>query len=202
MRTVKLGTGEEVVVRDWQLNDVQSMYQTIVGVFREGNSMLGKDVPFHPDQLFQQASVGNNRSHATFVAVIPSGQVIGWIRCDRKGLPYTEHSASLWMGVAEKYRRKGIGKALLREAFEWASATDVERLELGVRGGNKAAVSLYRSMGFQVEGRRPKAIKTPTGYEDDIWMAVTFDKKGQVVNARAKASAKSKIPLKRPKKRF
>jgi ribosomal-protein-alanine N-acetyltransferase len=54
------------------------------------------------------------------------------------------------------YRRKGIGKLLLRAALNEASEGGARRAFLEVRESNEAAQAMYGAFGFKIAGRRPK----------------------------------------------
>jgi RimJ/RimL family protein N-acetyltransferase len=70
----------------------------------------------------------------------------------------TEHCVTLGMSVAKDWRDRGIGRALMTRALEWARETDgVSRVELEVFPHNARAIHLYESMGFEHEGRRRRA---------------------------------------------
>lgn len=55
--------------------------------------------------------------------------------------------------VKEEYRNKGIGKQLMMEAEKQAKNNDITTLELNVIEENRAAVSLYESLGYLTEKR-------------------------------------------------
>lgn len=61
----------------------------------------------------------------------------------------------LLLGVSPRFRRRGIGDALLRHFTAEAATRGAARLHLEMRDGN-AAAALYRSAGFEQVGRRPK----------------------------------------------
>jgi ribosomal protein S18 acetylase RimI-like enzyme len=56
--------------------------------------------------------------------------------------------------VAESHRRRGIGRALLDQAVDWARTAGVRKLELHVFPWNEPAIHLYESYGFVREGLR------------------------------------------------
>ncbi len=64
------------------------------------------------------------------------------------------------LAVREDVRGLGLGRVLLSELVEVAAARGIRRLTLEVRPGNRAALGLYHSMGFDAVGERP-------GYYDD-----------------------------------
>jgi putative acetyltransferase len=58
------------------------------------------------------------------------------------------------MGVHDAYAGRGVGRALMAAAIDLADNwLGVRRLELTVFADNGRAVGLYRSCGFDVEGR-------------------------------------------------
>lgn len=59
------------------------------------------------------------------------------------------------VGVAESFRRQGIGRALLEYMLKEAPFHGIGSCTLEVRSGNKAAIRLYESLGFKSEGIRP-----------------------------------------------
>ena len=64
-----------------------------------------------------------------------------------------QHAAELGMSVHDDYRRRGIGKALLKELTEAADRwLGISRIELTVFTDNEAAIALYRQAGFVTEG--------------------------------------------------
>lgn len=76
----------------------------------------------------------------------------------------------LLFAVDPRFRKRGLGTALLRELDRNVRARGVTRLLLEMRDGNPAA-SVYRAFGFTPIGRRPKYYRTPDGTLID---AITF----------------------------
>jgi ribosomal protein S18 acetylase RimI-like enzyme len=58
------------------------------------------------------------------------------------------HTPELTIAVVERWRRRGVGRALLRELFALARSAGVERISLSVEEGNFAS-GLYRAEGFE-----------------------------------------------------
>lgn len=98
--------------------------------------------------------------------------IVGW--CDiilRQDIGFT-HIGRVGLGVVESYRRRGIGRMLLREALERVRRTGILRVELEVFSSNHGAISLYRSLGFVEEGRRRWARYLDGTWDDLVMMAL------------------------------
>jgi ribosomal-protein-alanine N-acetyltransferase len=107
---------------------------------------------------------------AVFVAEVPEG-VVGRLSVARDSHPASWHVADLGLMVAAGHRRKGLGRALLEQAVEWARTVGVIKLELHVFPHNTAAIALYEQFGFVREGYRPRHYRRGREYVDAILMA-------------------------------
>jgi ribosomal protein S18 acetylase RimI-like enzyme len=77
------------------------------------------------------------------------------------------------MYVAPEQRGRGTGKALLAEAIAQArTIPGLEQLLLAVVTTNTAARQLYRSLGFEVYGLEPRALKQGDQYWDEELMTL------------------------------
>jgi ribosomal-protein-alanine N-acetyltransferase len=76
------------------------------------------------------------------------------------------------VAVRPRYRRCGIGGALLAAALERGRERGAERGFLEVRASNMAAQRLYARHGFAVVGRRARYYSQPV--EDALVMAVSL----------------------------
>ena len=70
--------------------------------------------------------------------------------------------------VAQKFRRQGIGKALMEYMLKEAPKHGIGDCTLEVRVSNEAAIRLYESFGFRGEGIRPGFYEKPA--EDALIM--------------------------------
>jgi RimJ/RimL family protein N-acetyltransferase len=114
------------------------------------------------------------KGHPHFVA-LEGDRVVGWCDvtpCDR---PAIRHCGLLGMGLLPEWRERGAGRRLIERTLEAARAFPLARVELAVRADNPRAIALYRKVGFEVEGRRRRALCVDGVYYDDITMALLFD---------------------------
>ncbi len=74
--------------------------------------------------------------------------IAGWCRL----FPTDEGTLELGIGVVAPYRHRGIGRALLANALDWASARRMP-VVLETRTDNIPAVRLFTRFGFHVVGQ-------------------------------------------------
>lgn len=65
-------------------------------------------------------------------------------------------------------RRQGVAKALLNNMMSYADFHNVQKIFLEVSDENEAAKSLYKSFGFEANGRRKNYYKTKHGQIDAL----------------------------------
>ncbi|HZD38988.1 MAG TPA: GNAT family N-acetyltransferase, partial [Actinomycetes bacterium] len=71
--------------------------------------------------------------------------------------------------VAEGWRGRGVGSALLRAAIERARQAGAHKVALQVWPHNAAAIALYEKLGFQREGLLRRHYRRRNG---ELWDAV------------------------------
>lgn len=107
-----------------------------------------------------------------FVAVDPSGDVVGWCDIARPRLEGFRHCGRLGMGLLAAVRGHGVGRRLTEAAIQAASDRGIERIELEVFASNTIAIGLYERLGFVHEGVKRRARKLGGHYDDNVLMAL------------------------------
>ena len=108
---------------------------------------------------------------AVFVAE-DDGAIVARLSIARDPHSSSRHVADLGLMVAASHRRRGLGRALLEQAVEWAAAQGIEKLELHVFPWNEPAIRLYEGFGFEREGYRRRHYRRGREYADAILMAL------------------------------
>jgi ribosomal protein S18 acetylase RimI-like enzyme len=106
-----------------------------------------------------------------FVAMV-GDKVVGWCDIVSGRHDAKRHSGVLAIGVVLEYRGRGIGSDLMMRAIASARRRHLTRIELTVRADNRAAIALYKSMGFKPEGVHRNAIRIDGKYFDQLAMAL------------------------------
>lgn len=102
-------------------------------------------------------------------------ELIAEIHCYKLGPRVFSHVlGELTIVVHPSFQGKGAGRALFKYLLNYIEEErrDIMRVELIARESNKKAISFYKSLGFEQEGRLEKRVCPPKGdYEADIPMA-------------------------------
>ena len=81
------------------------------------------------------------------------------------------HSAYLVIGILKEFTGRGIGTNLFQKLEEWSIAHNILRLELTVVIQNEPGVSLYKKMGFEVEGIKRNSLVIEDTFFDQYYMS-------------------------------
>lgn len=112
------------------------------------------------------------RRHAYAAVLVAEldGRIVGRLSIGRDSHPASEHVADVGVMVADGYRRRGIGRALMESAEAWAKSVGVRKIELHVFPHNEAALTLYERLGYRQVGIRRSHFRRSGGYVDAILM--------------------------------
>lgn len=172
-------TRQDVTVRRMRSDDVDAAMAMFASVVDEG-IWLGTEPGF--DRALRQerwlASIDDPTGLA-LVAVGPDDMIIGnaSLACAPYGV------ADLGMAVADGWRGRGVGAALLDRLVDDAPGLGAHKVALEVWPHNVAAIGLYRSRGFEVEGRKRRHYRRADG---ELWDAILM---GLVLDTTSPGSA-------------
>jgi RimJ/RimL family protein N-acetyltransferase len=154
-----------VTVRDLAAGDIEPVLALVEAVVNEG-VWLGAEPPFDRDERRERFLAGlamDNR--AQLVAVTDDGEIVAHLGLDLA--PYGV--AHFGMCVAEGWRGRGVGGALVDAAVGAARRLGAHKVSLQVWPHNDAALRLYRRHGFVEEGRLRRHYRRRNG---ELWDAV------------------------------
>jgi RimJ/RimL family protein N-acetyltransferase len=109
-------------------------------------------------------------SYSAVLVAESDDRIVGRLSIGRDTHPASEHVADVGLMVADGYRRRGIGRALMEAAEAWALDVGVRKIELHVFPHNAAALALYQRLGYREVGRRSGHFRRSDGFVDAILM--------------------------------
>ena len=89
-----------------------------------------------------------------------NGIVAGYVHAEKYQTLYFEPMINiLGLAVSAEFRRRGIGRMLLKHAERWANEEGIHKIRLNSGGSRKEAHSFYRAMGYGNEKEQIRFIK-------------------------------------------
>ena len=104
-----------------------------------------------------QVSIAS-KSEPCFVAV-DGKQIIGELSIFEN----RAYGLTIGMIVDAAYRRRGIGRKLMKAALDWARRRGIRKLSLRVFPHNLAAIALYEQTGFKIIERLERDVPRASG---------------------------------------
>lgn len=136
----------EYFIREFEISDCD-------GIRRLNSEELGYDSPFE-DTAAKLTQLKGSSADKIFVAAA-NGKLVGYIHACDYDVIYMPHMKNI-MGIAVsgKYRRCGIGSALLDRVEEWAKETGAAAVRLNSGAARADAHEFYRRRGYG--GEKPQ----------------------------------------------
>ena len=131
---------------------------------------------------------GNMAKGTPQLLATSADRVVGWCDVNPVQRPTMRHSGVLGIGLLGEYRGRGLGEKLMLMTLEAAHMFGLTRVELSVRHDNARALGLYRKVGFEIEGRKRRAVLVDGVYHDLILMGLLLDADGMVCACRGQAT--------------
>jgi len=172
--TIPLKDGTPILIRECLPNEAIALMEMVKQYIADSEHLLitPKEFNFSVDYETNWINSLNERSNSLLLVAEHEGQLVGNIDLTGGQRTRIQHTALLGMGMLAAYRGKGLGKALMQCAIDWARQNPVlEYLWLQVYASHSAGLALYQQMGFQETGRQHKFVKKAPGvYEDNVLM--------------------------------
>jgi GNAT superfamily N-acetyltransferase len=111
-----------------------------------------------------------------FAAFSPDGSLVAQLRTVAD-TGKRSHIAMI-ISVATDPRHCGLSlqKALIRLAIDHCrSFSEIRQVHISVNAGNAPALAVYEGAGFVAWGREPRALRTESGFHDEIHLAMMLD---------------------------
>ncbi|EDL65730.1 GNAT family N-acetyltransferase [Bacillus sp. SG-1] len=164
----------KVCIRIGNFDDAESILDIQRDVITENKYLISLPEEFDKTLDHQRTRIQRilENKRETLIVAEKDEKVIGFIVFESPNRKRLSHTGSFETMIHRDYRGIGIGKMLISELLTWARENPlIEKVSLGVFSTNKRAISLYKSMGFEEEGRKNKEIKIgEKEYADDILM--------------------------------
>jgi RimJ/RimL family protein N-acetyltransferase len=159
-------TATQVVVRPAREPELDAIVELFAEVAAEGR-WIGSEAPLDRDRRRRRLAETLVSQDAVMLVAEAGGRIVGEL-----GMELARYGvAELGMLVADGWRGRGVGSALLREGIAWARGAGAHKVALQVWPHNAAAIALYEKFGFQREGLLRRHYRRRNG---ELWDAIVM----------------------------
>lgn len=183
---MSLLSGRAISVRSLDVRDESTFLEFLGRLPQESthtNQYVGKKL-LSPEEA--KARIEKNQADPVTldIGAFDGPRLIGFLnfRKDNPDHPWQQHLGRFGMMILKDYWGLGIGKKLLKTFEPHAVTCGIKKIEAEVRVANERGVSLYKNSGYQIEGRRTRAVKIDGEWGDEYYIAKILDQKSQKWN--------------------
>ncbi len=167
--------GASLILRELREDDAQAVLDCLREVLAEGRFTvsLPEELPTDPEEERRWIAAGQAKGALLLCAEV-EGAFGGTLTLEPLSQARMGHVSTLGISLAMEFRGRGVGRALMVAALDWArSAPHVDKVELNCMADNEVGIALYESLGFVREGRRTRSIQRKKHeYVDDVLMGI------------------------------
>lgn len=117
--------------------------------------------------------------NAIVLVAVHENEIVGVLTFAGGSRARLRHTGEVGISVVRDFWGSGVGRTLLELLLAWAEAsTVVRKIDLRVRADNARAIALYERLGFAVEGRTRRAVRTDGEFHDTLCMGRLVDPRG------------------------
>ncbi|MCK8061480.1 MULTISPECIES: GNAT family N-acetyltransferase [unclassified Fusibacter] len=169
----------DYIIRSVKVDDAQNILNYVQQVATESDNLTFGEGEFNmtleEEEKFIEGLISSD-NEVMFIAE-KDDQIIGQIHYSGGKRNRTKHYGEFGITVKNECWGKGVGKSLIQEMIKWAEASRYcEKINLKVRDDNYKAITLYRKMGFKVEGLLKKDMKINGVFVDNLFMGLDIKK--------------------------
>lgn len=161
-----------MIIREATVKDAEQL-STLMADVEQSNMMLFApgERKFSVDQQRKRMEQLETEETSSIFVAEDNNNLVGYLFAIGNSPSRIKHRVYIVVGVSAGYRGKGIGFQLFSRLEEWAKKLSIRRLELTVIEHNEAAVSLYKKMGFEVEGVKRDSLKIDGEFVNELYMS-------------------------------
>jgi RimJ/RimL family protein N-acetyltransferase len=167
--------GQELVIREAQVEDAQSILNYIESISGESNFLTFGPGDFEHSLQDEEALLAKilETDNALFIVGTIDAKIASVLVFNAGQRPRVRHRGEFSMSVSRDYWGQGIGSLMLDALIDWAKAGNIIRkIDLMVRTDNERAIRLYEGKGFLFEGTLHKEFFVDGRYYDLHWMGL------------------------------
>lgn len=153
-KSVPLRDGRRALLRRALPGDAEAIIAHVNAIGAEQVYLMTDRLAYSPEQERAfLAQCNADRENELYLVALVAGEIVGTANFSRGRREKIRHTASLGIALRKDLRGVGLGTEMMRAGIDWARTVGIRKLTLGVFSTNRAAIGLYRKLGFRAEGR-------------------------------------------------
>ncbi len=172
MKQYLLKNGRKFTVREANEHDGEAIKNVVNSVASEKYYVVPERSREDWDEAIREIK---NRKGLIITAQVDE-RTIGMAHLVRGKFEKNKHVGFLGISILKDFRKIGIGTAMMKYIMEWARRQKgLEKVSLTVFSTNEAAINLYCTFGFQIEGVSKRQYRIEGKYVDETIMGKFLD---------------------------
>ncbi|MDD7793167.1 GNAT family N-acetyltransferase [Clostridium sp. 'White wine YQ'] len=173
LNKIRLKNGEELVLREPNVEDAEAMIKYLNTVGGESDNLLfGKDeFRLTVEQEREYLKNVSNDVNTLMVLGIIDDTIISVSHLSASNRKRIAHNSEMSISVKKEYWGMGIGSAVMTELINFAKTHEnIKTISLGVKASNKTAIKLYEKFGFERVGMHKNFFNINGEFDDEYLM--------------------------------
>ncbi|MBD5149682.1 MAG: GNAT family N-acetyltransferase [Oscillibacter sp.] len=174
-KTVPLKNGGTCLLRRPEENDAEILIAYLKSTAAE-TRFFQREPEEHTETVEDEAAFireVNEAERDLLLLAFVDGRFAGSCGMDSRGNKQrVRHRCDIGISLYQEFCGMGLGTLMLTELLEMARQCGYEQAELEVIDGNIPAMGLYRKLGFEAYGTRPRDVKYKDGTYADAHLMV------------------------------
>ena len=162
-----------MIVREIKTSDAEKLANLTKKIEESSKYMLweARERNIQTDNQLKMIKSMKAAENSTILVAEKDNELVGFLLAIGGNARRTRHSTYIVIGILKGFRGQGIGTELFNELEQWADNNNISRLELTVVTKNEAGLSLYKKVGFEIEGTKRNSLFIDGEFVDEYYMS-------------------------------
>ncbi|MBU0529951.1 GNAT family N-acetyltransferase [bacterium] len=149
IKNIKLKDGTEILFRPLKKKDKNQLTVFFKSLPKEDRLYLRRDIT--DKETIKQVIISSKSGESPRIIALDKDNIVAYGLLELEKRQWNKHSCEIRLLISKAYRRKGLGMLLARELYSLAISEKVEEIIVKMMKPQKAAISIFKRMGFKEE---------------------------------------------------
>lgn len=172
-KATHMNSKQPITIREAMPSDAPALLQAMNILNKETPYLVVSEQALSLNNAYMEHKINSiyNKNNQHILLALDDDKIIGVATIASEFSQQFEHVGEVGITVAKKYWGMGLGTELLKNLIELSKQSPItKRLEITVQKRNTRAISLYKRVGFTIDGVKEKAFLSENNDFIDIVM--------------------------------